>query len=269
MIVAYNSAEVIGPCLEALAKWAPEMSVTVIDNASVDGTVDVARGTMGVEIVANRGNRGFAGAANQAFQISHEEVVLLLNPDVRVGTRVEPLVAACATHGLAAGVLTDEAGVPQKGFSARSLPTASALVFELLGVNRLWPSNPVNRRYRYLDRDLETAGPVEQPAGAFLMIRRDVWERLGGFDEGFHPAWFEDVDFCQRALEAGYRIELVPVMRAVHDGGHSVNRLTLTSRTRFWYGSLLRYAGKHFGNGKYGTICLAAMISVVPRICVG
>ena len=52
-------------------------------------------------------------------------------------------------------------------------------------MNRMWPSNPVNRRYRYLDRDLDQPGPVEQPAGAFLMIRRDVWERLGGIDEAF------------------------------------------------------------------------------------
>jgi GT2 family glycosyltransferase len=57
-------------------------------------------------------------------------------------------------------------------------------------------------------------GLVEQPAGAFLMTRRDVWDQLGGFDQDFHPVWFEDVDFCRRAAEAGYRIQYVPRVRA-------------------------------------------------------
>ncbi len=116
--------------------------------------------------------------------------------------------------------------VRRRGFTIRRFPTPLTLWFELCGFNRLWPSNPVNRRYRYLDRDLEQAGPVEQPAGAFLMFRRDVWERLGGFDEGFYPVWFEDVDFCRRAADAGYRIEYVPQVEAEHLGGHSVGQIS-------------------------------------------
>ncbi len=83
----------------------------------------------------------------------------------------------------------------------------------MLGLNRLWPGNPVNRRYRCLDLDLEAAADVEQPAGAFLLIRRDAWQALGGFDEGFHPIWFEDVDFLKRARDAGYRRALRSVAR--------------------------------------------------------
>ena len=66
---------------------------------------------------------------------------------------------------------------------------------------------------------------MEQPAGAFLMTRRDVWEHLGGFDESFHPVWFEDVDFCRRALDAGYRIEYVPSVQAATLGGIPVNQI--------------------------------------------
>ena len=266
VIVTYNSEQVIEACLGALAEMAPEACALVIDNASADATVERSRG---VEIVVNTENRGFAAAVNQGFRATAGECVLLLNPDVRLRSGIGPMVQACLDNGLAAGLLTDDAGRPQRGFSIRRLPTPTALAFELLGLNRLWPSNPVNRRYRCADLDLERAGPVEQPAGAFLMIRRDVWERLGGFDEAFHPIWFEDVDFCRRAIQAGYGIEYVPWVRAAHSGGHSVGQVSLGCRTKVWYASLLKYAAKHFRTTGYRAVCLAAVASTVPRMVAG
>ena len=213
-------------CLDALAEMAPGVAATVVDNASSDETLKNVRLRPEVSLVANQENRGFAGASNQGFRATEAGQILLLNPDVRLKTSVVALAEACDKHGLAAGQLTGPDGLPQAGFTIRRFPTPMSMIFELLGFNRLWPGNPVNRRYRYLDRDLEQAGPVEQPAGAFLMIRRDVWENLGGFDEDFQPVWFEDVDFCRRAVESGYRIEYVPRVRAQHDGGHSVRKLS-------------------------------------------
>lgn len=110
---------------------------------------------------------------------------------------------------------------------------------------------------------------MEQPAGAFLTIRRDVWEKLGGFDEGFYPVWFEDVDFCKRALEAGYKIRYVPAARGTHIGGHSVHRLPTDRKASFWYGSLLRYAAKHFSGWGYRLVGLAAAFSCAPRMVAG
>jgi GT2 family glycosyltransferase len=110
---------------------------------------------------------------------------------------------------------------------------------------------------------------VEQPAGAFLMTRRDLWESLGGFDEGFHPVWFEDVDFCRRAADAGYRIEYIPQVRAEHVGGHSIRKLPAASMEVYWYDSLLRYGAKHFRPWPYRGVCLAAVLSTVPRTIAG
>jgi hypothetical protein len=187
---------------------------------------------------------------------------------VCLSTPVDALIPA-ASGGLSAGQLTDDAGRPQTGFTLRRLPTAAALSLELLGINRLWRNNPVNRRYRCLDRDLAQAGPVEQPAGAFLMVRREAWERLGGLDEGFHPIWFEDVDFCRRALDAGYRIEYVPEVKAAHRGGHSISKVSVGCRARYWYGSLLRYAGKHLRPSAYRAVWLAAVVGAIPRMVLG
>lgn len=261
-------------CLDALAEMAPDVTAAVIDNASTDRTVEQVRRRAAVnprvQLVANRDNRGFAGAVNQGFATTTgADPILLLNPDVQLRTPLTPLIEACQEHGLAAGQLTTRLGQPQAGFTIRRFPTAVSLAFELLGINRLWPGNPANRRYRYLDRDLNREGPVEQPAGAFLMIRRDVWEHLEGFDEAFHPVWFEDVDFCRRAAGAGYRIEYVPQVRAEHLGGHSVRKLPSARMEQYWYVSLLSYAAKHFRPWPYRGVCLAAVLSTVPRTVAG
>lgn len=253
---------------------APQAKAIVVDNGSSDETVKRVREwavqNSSVELVANQENKGFAAAANQGVREARDaEYVLLLNPDVCLRTSLTRLVAASEQYGLAAGKLVDQRGRAQTGFSVRRLPTASALIFELLGINRFWSANPVNRRYRELDRDLDRPGPAEQPAGAFLMARRDVWERLGGLDERFHPVWFEDVDFCRRAIAAGFQIQYEPAAIAEHAGGHSVGRLSSALRARYWYISLLKYAEKHMDPWAFRGICAAAVVGSVPRMALG
>jgi len=256
---------VIERCLESLAEMAPQMNPIVVDNASSDDTCRRVR----THLLANAENRGFAAAANQGVRATDADFILLVNPDVTLLTKVDELVEASRQYGLAAGKLVDLQGVAQSGFSIRRFPTPAALIFELFGINRLWPSNPVNRKYRYLDRSMDLAGPVEQPAGAFLMFRRDVWDKLGGFDENFFPIWFEDVDFCRRATAAGFRIEYVPRVQASHRGAHSIAQLPPGCRAHYWCVSLLKYAAKHFKPVPYRTVCAAVMLSSVPRMVAG
>ncbi len=246
------------------------MTAIIVDNASSDNTVDLVRSRSGARLIANAENRGFAAAVNQGVgEASESELILLLNPDVELLTGIDPLTESARLHGLAAGRLVDQAGRTQAGFMLRRFPTPAALVCELFGINRLWPSNPVNRRYRCLDRDYEKPGMAEQPAGAFLMVRRDVWTKLGGFDEQFYPVWFEDVDFCRRAVDAGYQIAYVPSVMARHEGGHSVGKIPEGRRATYWCVSLLRYGAKHFQPGAFRWICAAVALTSVPRMVVG
>jgi GT2 family glycosyltransferase len=270
VIVTYNSADVINSCMEALSKMGCEITPIVVDNASSDHTVERVRARSGVRLIANAENRGFAAAVNQGVREAGEsEFILLLNPDVKLVTAVEQLREAAQQYGLAAGRLVDQAGRTQAGFTLRRFPTPAALVCELFGINRLWPSNPVNRRYRCLDQDYEQPAMVEQPAGAFLMVRRDVWEKLGGFDEQFYPVWFEDVDLCRRAVSEGYQIAYCPTAIARHVGGHSVGKVPQGRRAIYWCVSLLRYGAKHFQPGAFRWTCVAVALSSVPRMVVG
>jgi GT2 family glycosyltransferase len=273
VIVTYNSADVIESCLEALSKMDPEVTPIIVDNASSDNTLDSVQGRSGVRLIANPENRGFAAAANQgereAGAAAENDFILLLNPDVELLTPVDQLTESAQRHGLAAGRLVGREGRTQAGFALRRFPTPGALVCELFGINRLWPSNPINRRYRCLDCDCDQPTMVEQPAGAFLMVRRDVWKNLSGFDEQFYPVWFEDVDFCRRALDAGFEIAYVPSVMARHEGGHSVSKIPQSRRATYWCVSLLRYGAKHFQPGAFRWICAAVALSSVPRMFVG
>lgn len=261
VVVTYNSEEVIRECLESLRG----LPAVVVDNASSDGSVAQASRLPGVQVVANQENRGFAAAVNQGIGLLDCEFVLILNPDVALVSDLTPLIGACRRYGLAAGRLVDSSGRTQKGFTIRRFPTPWTLAWETLGVNRLWPGNPVNRRYRYLDRDLAEAGPVDQPAGAFLMVRRDIWERADGFDQEFSPVWFEDVDFCLRLSQLGVAAQYVPNVVARHRGGHSVGSLPQTRAVLHWYVSLIRYAFKHFRTIESKGIVVAVLLSAVPR----
>lgn len=269
VIVTHNSEAVIGPCLDAARAVRGE--IVVVDNASADGTIWEVLERPGVRLLANPWNRGFASAANQGIQTLDCPYALLLNPDTELIGGVEGLVEACRQHRAAAagGKLIDSRGRAQTGFLLRRFPSPLTLIFEVLGVNRLWRRNPVNRRYRCLDADLDTAARVEQPAGAFLLIQRDAWRQLGGFDESFHPLWFEDVDFCKRAVDQGYQIRYVPSAAARHQGGHSAGQLPPGARELYWYGNLLRYASKHFRRAAFLAVCTAVMLGSCFRTILG
>jgi GT2 family glycosyltransferase len=91
---------------------------------------------------------------------------------------------------------------------------------------------------------------------------------LGGFDESFWPVWFEDVDFCARLKSAGFLIRFQPAARAIHQGSHSVGRIPLQIKEKYWYGSLLKYAAKHYSPVAFGSVCLAVTAGAAGRAIV-
>jgi GT2 family glycosyltransferase len=265
VIVTYNSADHIGRCLDAALPSGAH--VVVVDNASADGTcAEVSR--RGARLIANRENRGFAAAVNQGIRALDTPYVMLLNPDAILVTGLEPLRECCLKPDAAGagGKLLDPEGRPQVGFMFRRFPTPLALIAEALVWNRLWPHNPINWQFRCLGYDYDVEQPVDQPAGAFLMIRRLVWEKLAGFDEAFHPLWFEDVDFARRARELGYRMYYAPRAVAKHTGGHSILYMPLEIRSYNWYLSLLRYGARHFGAWSRRGVCLAIIAGSFVRM---
>jgi GT2 family glycosyltransferase len=268
VVVTYNSVEVIETCIDACQRLAVD-SIVVVDNASMDGTVQRVSQIANVELIANPTNRGFAAAVNQGIAALKTDTVLILNPDAIPIGGLDALERSALSEGVGAatGRLIGFDGHDQNGFNIRAFPTAWTLVFEAFGLNRVWPGNPVNRRYRQATPSTEEN--IDQPAGAFLLIRRSAWQELGGFDEGFFPIWFEDVDFCKRLKDSGYHIRYTPEAIARHHGGHSATQLPWKERQVFWYGSLLRYASKHLSIASRRAVGLAVILACFPRMLAG
>jgi GT2 family glycosyltransferase len=222
-------------------------------------------------VIANPINKGFAAAVNQGIRSIGADFILLLNPDAVLKTGVEPMRAVCAAPevGAVGGKLVDLNNAVQAGFTVRNLPTPVALALEALLINRLWPTNPSNWHYRCYGFDYDQPAEVEQPAGAFLMFRREVWEALGGLDEEFYPVWFEDVDWCKRLRDHGYHVYYEPRAVACHLGGHSIRKILLEKREFYWYGGVLRYGSKHFVKGATRCLCLAVIVGSLLRMTMG
>jgi GT2 family glycosyltransferase len=268
IVITFNSATHISSCLRALRiHW--DWERIIIDNGSQDNTVGCVRLTdPDARLVVNAENLGFAAAVNQGVKIAKGQIILLLNPDATpsVGALDEIAEILKADRvGAATGALLRPDGTLDVGFMVRRLPTPITMLAEILLLNRLWPSNPLNRTYRCLDLDYSVLQEVEQPAAACLGFQRAAWEDIGGFDETFYPVWFEDVDFCRRLRNRGWKLIYRPEAVFSHAGGHSVHRLPFRDRQVYWYRNLLRYFKKHHPAGTTWILRIAIGVALLLR----
>ncbi len=253
VIVNWNSGQLLERCVNSLQRHAGGCEIVLVDNASRDSSLDfVGRLESPPLLIRNAHNAGFAAASNQGWRAGHGETVLFLNPDTEsLPCAVETLARRIGDDPgvwAAGGRLLHPSGTPDPRRSARAFPSIPAVAAEMLLLDEIWPRNPWTRRYRMTDWDHATARDVDQPAGACLMVRRSALDSLGGFDESFWPAWFEDVDLCRRIRGAGGRIVFEPRAAFLHHGGVSLRNLDPEDFLRFYYLNLIRYFRKHHGS---------------------
>lgn len=251
IIVSYNTRSPLERCLRSITENCPVAETVVVDNGSEDGSADLVREHFPeVRLVAGRRNLGFAGGCNAGAETSSGDYLLFLNSDCRVRPgSVETLSLFLDENPRAAatsGRLVDPGGETQEGFNVRQLPSVWSIVADLLLLHRWLPANRLSAGYRMSGFDHADTTEVEQPAGACLMIRRERFEQLGGFDEAFHPAWFEDVDLCRRLRDSGGRIFFNPGAVFEHLGGATMRRLDFRCFTRIYYRNQSVYLKKHF-----------------------
>lgn len=242
---------------ELLAAWPrdPRFELVVVDNGSAAGRHPATSAPAGppadtdtppARFLAPGRNLGFAGGANAGVAAARAPIVLILNPDaVPEPGALEALVAGFAAWPDAAGLaprLSGPDGAPQHAWQLRRLPSAWACWLQTL----LVPARLGARRQP------PAGAPVEQPAAAALALRREALAAVGGFDERFHPAWFEDVDLARRLHAAGAVVRYWPEARFRHRLGASVPRLGYGAFLWIYYRNLVRYLEKHHGRG-WGT----------------
>ena len=187
----------------------PLLHLIVVDNGSSDGTAEaILERWPEATVLRNETDVGYATACNQGARAGESDYILILNSDAfpRPGAvaRLVSFLEAHPKHSAAAGLLVDVGtDRPQVGFAVRGFPTLATQIALLVGLERLWPRNPVSRRQTVPDFDYgATQDVAAQPAGACLACRRASFEAVGGFDEAFYY-WFEDVDLLLRLQQRG------------------------------------------------------------------
>lgn len=252
VIVNWNSGSFLERSVFSILDHADGCEVIVVDNRSEDASLAFAdRLGDRIDTVRNKTNLGFAAANNIGWRRGGGGLVLFLNPDAEalpgsihalaLPLREDPSIWATA------GKLISPEGTPQVGFNIRAFPTLGSVFAEAFFLDEILPGNPWTRRYRASDLDYDSSQDVDQPAAACLMVRRSVLERLGGFDESYKPAWFEDVDFCRRLRSAGGRILFVPGAGFIHHGGSSLRRLDRGEFLEYFHMNRVLYFAKHHG----------------------
>jgi N-acetylglucosaminyl-diphospho-decaprenol L-rhamnosyltransferase len=254
VVVHWHNEELLA---ELTAAWPrdPRFELVVVDNGS-SAPLELGPG----RVLKPSRNLGFAGGANAGIAAARAPAVLLLNPDaVPEEGALDRLLEAFAAWPDAAGFaprLSGPDGEPQSAWQLRKLPTAWSLLLHALPAGQI--TGP---------REEPPAGSaVEQPAAAALALRRDAFAAVGGFDERFHPAWFEDVDLALRLRESGAVLRYWPAARFRHRLGSTVTQLGYGPFLTVYHRNLILYLEKHHGRGWALAARAGVVIGVALRL---
>ncbi|MBI4551157.1 MAG: glycosyltransferase family 2 protein [Candidatus Latescibacteria bacterium] len=229
IIVSWNSLEYLSACLSSVyaAANGDPIEVIVIDNGSVDGSPDLIRHRFpAARLIVNDQNRGCTVAFNQGLHLSTGQYVLLLCSDTVVQPAALHRMRAFLEAHPDAGAVGPQLRYPDGRLqpSCRAFPTYTTFVWEFMGFSRLFPAHPVFGRWRMGDFDHQALREVDQPRGSSLMVRREVVSQVGLMDEQFEM-FFNDVDWCLRMKQQGWKIYFLPSARLIHHGGGSVRKV--------------------------------------------
>jgi GT2 family glycosyltransferase len=248
VVVHWRNEDLLG---ELTAAWPadPRFELVVVDNGSA-GPLPLGP----ARLIRPERNLGFAGGANAGAAAGRAPLILILNPDaVPEPGALDRLLEGFAAHPEAAGLVPRLEGMdgrPQTAWQLRRLPTAAQCLLQTLPVPQ--PEG--------LEKEPPAGTPIEQPAAAALALRRSAFEAVGGFDPGFHPAWFEDVDLARRLRAARLPLLYWPAARFRHHLGSTVPRLGYGPFLWIYYRNLTRYLARHHGRGW----ALAARLALIP-----
>ncbi len=269
IIVNYNVQHFLEQCLHSVRKAAKNISteIFVVDNNSVDGSITMVKAKFPeVQIIENKKNTGFSYANNQAIKISKGEYILLLNPDTVVEEDTfEKIVAFMDSHPDAGGLgvkMLDGKGnfLPE---SKRGLPTPAVAFYKMFGLSALFPKSKTFGKYHLGFLDENKTNEVEILAGAFMLLRKTVLDKIGLLDETFFM-YGEDIDLSYRINLGGYKNYYFPESRIIHYKGESTKKSSVNYVFVF-YRAMVIFAQKHFSQNNAKLFSILINIAIYLR----
>ena len=270
VIVAYRSRELLRRCLDSLRAFPPSVpiKVVVVDNASEDGSAEMVRADYPeVELIASPENLGFAAATNLGARLVDAPYLLALNPDTAVTEgALDAVLAVLERHAEVAVVgprLVREDGSLDHA-AKRSFPTPMSALGHFSGVGRRPEARGKLAAYR---APTVESGPVDAVNGAFMLMRRDAFERLGGFDEGYWM-YMEDLDFSYRLAQAGWLSWYEPDAVVTHiKGGTTGGERSPVLEWHFHRG-MYRFYRSHYATERSWAVNAAVYAGIAVKLAV-
>jgi O-antigen biosynthesis protein len=251
VIVNYNVRHFLENSLGSIRRAMDglEGEIFVVDNASDDGSVEMVKASFpDICLIRNEENVGFARANNQALARARGRFLLLINPDTVVQEDTfRVMMKFFEEHpdaGLAGCKILNPDGTIQLP-CRRSFPTPWVAFTKVFGLAGLFPRSHWFGRYNLTYLSPDETYPVDAVSGSFMMLRREVYETIGGLDEGFFM-YGEDLDWCYRVQQAGKKVYYVHNTKIIHFKGESTRRSEI-DELRIFYGAMQVFVEKHFG----------------------
>ena len=270
LIASFNCWDLLNSCLKSI--YSSESSfkeIIIIDNASVDGTCEKLKHNYpDIRLLENKENVGHTRAVNQGCRLATGKRILLLDADTEINSDcVNVMSSFLDAHPEVSMVapktyLTD--GTIQD--SAKNFPLPINGIFGRQSLlTRLFPGNPFTRRYLALAaHDLQDPIPVEHVSAACMLFEKDIFDRVGEWDEGYHSYWV-DADWCKRIQQAGGKIYYIPEAVIVH---HEQNQRSLKKspvRIVKFHTGVFRFYTKHYAKGAWDPRRLIAALFLTIR----
>jgi len=267
IIINKNTRDFLRECLATIIAqdYAVGITTWVVDNASTDGSAEAVLGeSPGVNLVWNKDNVGYARACNQGIETTTEPYILIMNSDTALSADTVTEIMACLQRNPEAGVvaplLRNTDGSLQ--YSCREFPSiGTAFMHAFLGLFR--GNNPHSARYKKMAWDHERECDVDWVSGAFMAIRREALEDIGGFDEGYFM-YVEDVDLCWRMWKAGWSVCYLPRTEVYHHVGMS-SRAVPARMVFHHHMSMLRFHRKTYDGPMRMCVNAAVAVGVAVR----
>lgn len=248
-IASWNTREILRSCLQSLEAVRDEAAIEVVvfDNASEDGSPDMVRDDFpAVTLLKSDANLGFGAAHNRAMAVGGGRFFMPFNSDALMLPGAIPALLQFAQERPKAGFIGPKIQNPDGSlqYSCRRFPTIEAALFRNTFLGRLFPNNRFTREYLMQEWPHDEPRQVDWLSAAAVMVRREMVEQIGGFDERFFM-YCEDVDWCLRAHEAGWENWYVPSAVVKHTIGRSTD-IVANKMIRVFHKSMWLFYKKHY-----------------------
>jgi GT2 family glycosyltransferase len=269
VIVNYNVKYFLEQCLQSVLKASSNIDaeIFVVDNNSVDGSVEMVEQKFpGIKIIANKDNKGFSKANNQAIRQSKGEYILLLNPDTVVEedtfTKIIDFMDQHPDAGALGVKMLDGSGrfLPE---SKRGLPTHDVAFYKIFGLSALFPKSKTFGKYHLGFLNENEIHKIDVLAGAFMFLRKTALDKAGLLDEDFFM-YGEDIDLSYRIKKAGFENYYFPKTRIIHYKGESTKRSSVNYVFVF-YNAMIIFAKKHFSKSNASTFSFFIKLAIYLR----